>query len=442
MKIALHGITNTRRRLGALAIGFLTFPLLACDPSADDAKTVLTTAAVVEASAVTAEPGPPTNVAEVDATGIGSRVYVVEREDNRLAIYDFVQRKLLPERVTGLGNMNHATMTFSPDLRYGYVATRDGVLNRIDLQTMSSAGSLQTSKNSIDLAISQDGRYLAVAEYIPGGVSIVDLAKFETAKRIPAKIVDADGPTDSRVTGMVDAPGNRFVCVLMEGREVWIIDASKPEFPIERRIPLSKDVGLAYDAMITPDGRYYVVAHIGKAEVSVVDLAKANPEARVVSLADPTKEYDADTPVKLPHMASWAVAGDRIFVPLVGEKRLAVLDRHSFQFRDSVPLRGHAVYAVRSPSERELWVSFSGEEDDAYVQVVDTESLEVRDTIEIGARIYHMDFTPRGAFVLVSANRANKLALVDASTHAIVDEHPLESPSGLFGVWRAYRIGL
>ena len=67
------------------------------------------------------------------------------------------------------------------------------------------------------------------------------------------------------------------------------------------------------------------------------------------------------------------------------------------------------------------------------------EAIRHRETQSIP---YHMDFTPRGAFVLVSANKANKLALVDATTHEIVDEHTLESPSGLFGVWRAYRIGL
>ena len=55
--------------------------------------------------------------------GIGSRVFVVERASGSLAVYDFVERKLLPKRITGLGNLRHATMIFSPDLRYGYLAT-------------------------------------------------------------------------------------------------------------------------------------------------------------------------------------------------------------------------------------------------------------------------------------------------------------------------------
>jgi len=108
----------------------------------------------------------------------------------------------------------------------------------------------------------------------------------------------------------------------------------------------------------------------------------------------------------------------------------------------SVPLRGNPVYAVRAPGEREVWVSFSGEEDDAFVQVVDVDSLEVARTLRVGGRIYHMDFTPRGSHALVTANRDDKLVLVNTATDAIEDEEPIRSPSGVFGVWRAFAMGL
>jgi protein NirF len=199
---------------------------------------------------------------------------------------------------------------------------------------------------------------------------------------------------------------------------------------------------MPYDAMITPDGRFYVVGHLESDRVSVLDLLRPERGVREISLRDPKRHYDKEAPVKLPHLASWAVAGRWIFVPLVGEKRLAVLDRETFAFERSLPVRGHPVYSVRSPTQREVWVSFSGEEDDAYVQIVDTQKLEVTDTVRVGGRIYHMDFTPRGSHVLVSANRDNKLVLVNATTREIEDVQELNSPSGIFGVWRAFRIGL
>jgi protein NirF len=375
------------------------------------------------------------------AQGTGSRVFVVERASSSLAVYDLVTRELLPDRITGLGDLRHATMIFSPDLRWGYLATRSGQVSRIDLEKLTRDREVFTSQSSIDNAISQDGRFIATAEYAPGGVTILDARTLEVKQRFAAEF-DRDGQTAvSRVTGIVDAPGNRFVCVLMEGAEIWILDASGSDITVERRVPL-EGRGMPYDAMITPDGRFYVVGHLESDSVSVLDLTAGESGARSVSLRDPSKSYPRDTPVKLPHLASWAVAGPWVFVPLVGEDRLAVLDRRSFAFHSSIPLRGHPVYAVRSPTEREVWVSFSGEEDDAFVQVIDVERLQVVDTLELAGRIYHMDFTPRGSHVLVSANRANQLLLVNAATREIEDVETVESPSGIFGPWRAFRIGL
>jgi len=372
--------------------------------------------------------------------GIGSRVFVVERASSSLAVYDFVERKLLPKRITGLGNLRHATMIFSPDLRFGYLATRNGQVSRIDLQKLERTDVVFTSENSIDNAISQDGRTIATAEYLPGGLTLLDSGSMEILKKHLAFFDTPAGPAPSRVTGVVDAPGNRFVCVLIEGAEIWVVDASDPSFPIEHRI--KTNIGDPYDAMITPDGRYYVVGHMKSDRVSVLDLTKPEAGIREVSLRDPNREYDKAMPVKLPHLASWAVAGKWIFVPLVGEGRLAVLDRASWEFVSSIPLRGHPVYAVRSPTEREVWVSFSGEDDDAFVQVVDVDSLAVVDTLKLGRRIYHMDFTPRGSHVLVSANEDDRLFLVNAATREIEDSVELNSPSGIFGVWRAFRLGL
>lgn len=396
---------------------------------------------VVGSIAVRAAPAAAPEAASAPEDGsLGTRVYVVERASESLAVYDYAQHKLLKKRIEGLGDLRHATMTFSPDLRWGFLATRSGKVSRIDLQTIQKSGEVQTSNNSIDNAISHDGRTIATAEYVPGGVTFVDAATMKLIKRHDATLSRNGTTLASRVTGMVDAPGNRFVCALMEGQEIWIIDANKPDFPITHRIPSGE--GIAYDAMITADGRYYVVGKVDSPRVAVLDLSKPEAGVREVSLEDPKATGARVAPVKLPHMASWAVAGSYVFVPLVGEKRLAVLDRDTFAYRASVPLRGNPVYAVRAPSEREIWVSFSGEADDAFVQVVDTQSLAVKRELRVGKRIYHMEFTPRGSHVLVSANADDKLFLVDALRYEIVDTQALRSPSGIFGAWRAFRVGL
>lgn len=371
---------------------------------------------------------------------LGSRVFVVQRDDGKLAVYDYHRQTLLDRRIEDLGNLNHATMTFSPDLKFGYVATRSGKLSQIDVGTLETTRSVQTSDSSIDIAITADGQYVATAEYNPGGVTVLDAETLEVVRKIPATYEDEGEEKRSRATGIVDATGNRLVFALMEGGEAWIVDADDESYDVTHRIPLEE--GLAYDAMVTPDGRYYVVGHMKKEYVSVVDLDRPDRGARRVTLRDPEGRFDPEHPVKLPHMASWAVARGQVFVPLVGESRLAVLDGDSWEFMTTVELRGHPVYAVRSPARDEIWVSFSGEEDDAWIQVVDTRELEVTREIEVGRRIYHMDFTPRGTYALVSANEDDTVALVDTQDYRVVDRQTVESPSGLFGIWRAFQIGL
>lgn len=373
---------------------------------------------------------------------LGSRVFVVQRDQSRLSVYDYHRRELLDRTVDGLGNLNHATMTFSPSLRWGFVASRDGQLSRIDLRTLERAGTVDTGDESIDLAIGRRGRYVATAEYEPGGLTVLDTRSLEVVREIPATYDDEEAGAEkrSRATAVVDAAGNRFVFSLMEGGEAWVVDADDPDLPVTHRIPLND--GLGYDAMVTADGRYYIVGHLEKEYVSVVDVLNPDRGAEKVSLRDPEGVYDPDHPVKLPHMASWASAGEHVFVPLVGDARLAVLEPGSWEFEATVELRGDPVYAVGSPAEDEIWVTFSGEEDDAWIQVVDVAALEVVDEFRVGDRIYHADFTPRGSYALVSANEDETLALVDADTHEVVDRQEVPSPSGIFGVWRAFQIGL
>ena len=128
------------------------------------------------------------------AGGMGSRVFVVERASGSLAVYDWVERTLLPQRIEGLGNLRHATMIFSPDLRYGFLATRSGQVSRIDLQKLERAGVVFTSENSIDNAVSHDGRFVATAEYVPGGVTIVDARDLTVLKKHAATFT-RDGET-------------------------------------------------------------------------------------------------------------------------------------------------------------------------------------------------------------------------------------------------------
>jgi protein NirF len=276
---------------------------------------------------------------------------------------------------------------------------------------------------------------VATAEYQPGGITILDAQTLNVVKRLPADIEKNGQKTTSRATGVVDAPGNRFVCVLIEGAEIWVIDASGSEPKVERKVKTSTDE--PYDAMITPDGRWYVVGHMGSEHVSVLDLKNrrrdqrsARPEAEVRQGG--AGEAPAHGLVGRGGRQRVRAAGRRA---AHGRARSAHLGLQEERPRSRAP----RLFGGGADRRRDLGELLRGG-DDAYLEVIDAEARG-QEEHQDGRSVYHLDFT-RGGHVIVSANKDNKLALVDATTYAVVDEETVNSPSGVFGAWRAFRIGL
>ena len=86
----------------------------------------------------------------------------------------------------------------------------------------------------------------------------------------------ADIPADygdgklSKVVGLVDAPGQRFVFSLFDTGEIWTLDMKNPQKPVIEKF---KNIGkLPYDALISPDGRYYIAGLFGESGMALLDL--------------------------------------------------------------------------------------------------------------------------------------------------------------------------
>lgn len=128
-------------------------------------------------------------------------------------------------RIEGLGDLSHASIVYSRDARYGFVFGRDGGLTKVDLLTQSIVRRVIQSGNSIGGAISQDGRYVAVSNYEPGGVKVFDSQTLERVADIPATYIRENGETaQSKTVGLVDAPGKAVLHMEFtpRGEEVWV----------------------------------------------------------------------------------------------------------------------------------------------------------------------------------------------------------------------------
>ena len=366
--------------------------------------------------------------------GTGDLGIVVERASGQVQIIETTNRTRLAT-VSGLGDLSHASAVFSRDGRYAFVFGRDGGLSKIDLLEGRLVDRVMQSGNSIGGAISQDGSLVAVSNYKPGGVKIFDSGSLELVADIPA--ADASGAR-SKVVGLVDAPGQRFVFSLYDAGEIWIADLSDRQAP---KITKFTGIGdLPYDGLVTPDGRHYIAGLFGEDGLALLDLWK--PEAGVKRILDGYGRGEEKLPVyKMPHLEGWAKAGDLLFLPAVGRHEVLVVDSRSWREVKRIPVHGQPVFAVARPDGRQVWVNFAHPLNDT-VQVIDAATLDIVHSFQPGKAVMHLEFTPRGEQVWISVRDADRVDVYDTMTFKRMSAIKVDKPSGIFLTARANRIGL
>jgi len=346
-------------------------------------------------------------------------------------------RKTGLQRIEGLGDLSHASAVFSRDARYAYIFGRDGGLTKIDLLTGSIVKRIIQSGNSIGGAISQDGSILAAANYKPGGVKFFDSETLELLSEIPARS-EITGEL-SKVIGLEEAAGNRFTFSLFEAGEIWQADLSKdPKNPvITRHTGIGKE---PYDALVSGDGRWYVAGLFGEDGIAVLDLW--HPERGVKRALPDYGRGEQKLPVyKMPHLETWAVAGNLAFIPGVGRHEVVLVDISTWQKVGTIPVAGQPVFVMAEPTGRKLWVNFAFPHYDT-VQVIDVESQTIVHTMKPGKAVLHMEFTPRGEHVWISVRDENRIQVHDTASFEKLAEIPAQAPSGIFFSSRAHRFGL
>lgn len=366
--------------------------------------------------------------------GTGDLGIAIERATGSVQILDTTHKSSLGQ-ISGLGDLSHASLNYSRDERYAYVFGRDGGLSKIDMLRHIMDKRVMQSGNSIGGAISQDGRLIAVANYTPGGVKVFDATSLDLVADIPA--ISANGKS-SKVVGLVDAPGQRFVFSLYDTGEIWVADMHDPAKPaLTKFLNIGKE---PYDGMITADGRYYIAGLFGEDGLALLDLW--NTQAGVKRILPNYGKGEQKLPVfKMPHLEGWAATGNELLVPAVGRHEVLLIDQNSWKESARIAVHGQPVFVVARPDNRQVWVNFALPENDT-VQVIDVPSRTIVKTLKPGKGVLHMEFTPRGEQIWVSVRDENRIDIYDTETFAKVGEVKADNPSGIFFTPRAHRIGM
>lgn len=357
---------------------------------------------------------------------------VVERATGSVAVVETSHRSRLA-RIEGLGDLSHAHITYSRDGRYGYVFGRDGGLSKVDLLQQVLVHRIIQSGNAIGGAISQDGKLIVVQNYEPGGIKVFDADTLALISEVPSYYAPNKR---AKVVGLADLPNQQFAYSLFEAGEIWLTDLSDPSRPTTRRFAAGRQ---PYDAMVTPDGRYYIAGLFGEDALAMLDLW--NPENGVQKILQGYGRGETALPVyKMPHLRGWSLAGQDLFLPAIGRHEVLVASTVNWQEKTRIPVHGQPVFVMAQPDGRQVWVNFAFPDNDK-VQVIDVATLEVVQTLDVGKAVLHMEFTPRGEAVWISARDDNKVSVYDTHNFKRLDSLDIQYPSGVFFTHRSGRIG-
>ncbi len=222
-----------------------------------------------------------------DTESVLDITFATERDASLVDFIDSTNGKVLSRHKAGFAV--HVTVTNKKNPRYAYSISRSGRLTMFDIAApgQPALASVQVGFESRGLAVSPDGKYVIAGNYTPGGAVLCDAMTLEPLKAYDTSaVINMKGQIEaSRVASLADTPyGPYFAMALKDAGRVYIIDYSKPDFPIVGDVPNIGEV--LHDAFLNEDegedfGRYYMIASQGSDVMGIVDYKEKNLAAKV-----------------------------------------------------------------------------------------------------------------------------------------------------------------
>ena len=344
----------------------------------------------------------------------------------------------------------HGGPKYSSNGRFVYFASRDGWISKYDIYNLKLVAEIRAGINTRNLAVSADGRYVMVANYLPHSLVLLDATDLTPIKLYEVK--DQNGKT-SRVSAVYTAPPRySFIAALKDIPEVW-------------QIYYGDDPPVGFDGWVhdyrTDSGENVKPAPFPVRRIKVDDYlddfffdqqyvsligASRDGKGQVVDL-DIGRTIVTDLGLTgLPHLGSgitWEYNGRQVLAtPNLKNNSVSVIDMESWKTIKQIETLGPGFFMRSHENTPYAWVDvFFGPNKDA-VHVIDKSTLELVRTLrpEPGKTAAHVEFTRDGKYALLSIwDQDGAIIVYDASTLEEVKRIPMNKPSGKYNVYNKTR---
>jgi mono/diheme cytochrome c family protein len=342
----------------------------------------------------------------------------------------------------------HGGPKFSPDGRFVYFMSRDGWITKYDLWSLKVIAEVRAAINSRNIALSRDGKHLAVAAYLPQSLVLLSAGDLSLERIIDAK--DAKG-RPSRVSAVYQArPRNSFIVALKDVPEVWEVATDPDAPPVHEGLVHSHEKGMV-EALPASKGLFALrriavdeplddflfdqsYRHLlgssrdGKSAV-VVNLHVGRPIARI------------DMP-GLPHLGSgvsFKRSGRQLLaLPHLKDGAVSVIDPADWSVVKRITTGGPGFFLRSHEGSPYIWSdAMMGPKKDT-LALIDKTTLEIARTVTPapGKTAAHVELDRSGRHALVSIwENDGALVVYDTRTLEEVKRLPMSKPSGKYNVY-------
>jgi mono/diheme cytochrome c family protein/DNA-binding beta-propeller fold protein YncE len=344
----------------------------------------------------------------------------------------------------------HGGPKYSASGRFVYFASRDGWISKYDIYNLKLVAEIRAGINTRNLAVSADGRYAMVANYLPHSLVLLDAGDMTPIKLYD--VSDNDGKT-SRVSAVYTAPPrNSFIAALKDIPEVWEISyADDPPMGFSGWVhDYRKDSGENVKPEPFPVRRIKVDDYLDDfffdQEYVALIGASREGQGQVVDM-DLGRVIVSDLELPgMPHLGSgitWEYEGRPILAtPNLKAGNVSVIDMDSWKTIRQIDTLGPGFFMRSHENTPYAWVDvFFGPDKDA-VHVIDKRSLEIVKTLRPapGKTAAHVEFTRDGKYALLSIwDPDGAVVVYDAATLEEVKRLPMNKPSGKYNVYNKTR---
>jgi WD40 repeat protein/cytochrome c553 len=371
---------------------------------------------------------------------------VVETGDHHVSVLDSDNFAVLDRFPTPYAV--HGGPKFSPDGRFVFIMSRDGWVQKYDIWALKEVGRVRAGLNSRNIAMSQDGKWLAVANYLPQTLTILSTEDLSVAKVIA---IEAKDGKPSRVSAVYQAPDRKsFILALKDAPEIWEIGTSPDAGPFHEGFVHSHEAGME-ESLVAEKGlfarrRIAIGAPLDDffftpRHHNLIGTNREGDKGVVVNL-DVGREIASLPLPGMPHLGSgitWESGGRRVMAtPHLKKGVLSVIDIETWELVRTIKTDGPGFFLRSHSTSPYVWadVFLSAHKDQ--IHIIDKQMLEIVKTLkpEPGKTVAHTEFTRDGRYALVSLwEQDGALIVYDAKTLQEVKRLPMRKPSGKYNVW-------